>query len=49
MTYSILNKGKKIITSKNKEVISKILNGIEKYYKPEKKKNLNLQESKHDI
>lgn len=37
MTYSILNKDKKIITSKNKEVISKILKGIEKHYKPEKK------------
>ncbi len=37
MTYSILNKGKKIITSSNKEVINKILKGIQKHYKPEEK------------
>ena len=37
MTYFILNKDKKIITSKNKKVITKILKGIQKYYKPEEK------------
>lgn len=36
-TYSISTKGKKIVTSANKEVITKILKGIQKHYKPEEK------------
>lgn len=37
MSYSILTKGKKIVTASNKEVITKILKGIQKHYKPEEK------------
>ena len=35
--HSILKGTETIVSAKNKEVISKILKGIEKYYKPERK------------
>lgn len=35
--HSILKGTEKIVTSSNKEVITKILKGIQKHYKPEEK------------
>ena len=35
--HSILKGKEKIVTAENKEVLNKILKGIEKYYKPERK------------
>lgn len=35
--HSILKGTETIVMAKNKEVINKILKGIEKYYKPERK------------
>jgi len=35
--HSILKGTEKIVTAENKEVITKILKGIQKHYKPEEK------------
>jgi len=35
--HSILKGTETVVTAKNKEVINKILGGIKKYYKPERK------------
>lgn len=40
--HSILKGTEKIVTAENKEVLNKILKGIEKYYKPERKLKFKL-------
>ena len=40
--HSILKGTETIVMAKNKEVVSKILKGIEKYYKPKRKLKFKL-------